>query len=298
MKTTNLTKVSNWLEILRPFSWTASIIPIGLGTFMAYKNNYFSWFLFFPLLFGVILLQGAANIINEYYDFKSRVDSPDKKRSSMVLVQKRIKPLLALKVAWMIMAIFLTGGLLYTFLLGKTGIIIFTLIALCGAYFYTAPPLQLKYHGFGLISVFFFFGITLPQAIYYTYAGTILLELFWLSLPVALLIGAILYGNDLRDLQSENDFCTIAGILGLEKGLYLYILLILLPYLLVTILVYTGMISAQGLLVFITIPLALKNIWKALSGVKGDITQLIKLDQNTAVLHMFFGLLWLFVIIK
>ncbi len=283
----------DWFEILRPFSWTASIIPIGLGAVLAYRDGYFTWIRFLPLLFGVTLLQGGANIANEYFDLLSGVDRPDKQRASMVLVEKRIEPEVALRASWIIIAIFLMGAIIYTAILQLSGLLLFALLAIFGSYYYTAPPFQLKYRGLGLLSVFLFFGLILPQAIYYTFSGKILLELVWFSLPVALLISAILYGNDLRDLQSEDDICTIASILGLERGFYLYVLLNIFPYLIVISTILTGLTSLWGLLVFVTLPLAIKNILQGASGIRGNVKELVKLDQKTAVLHLFFGLLWI-----
>ncbi|MFW5998410.1 MAG: prenyltransferase [Halanaerobiaceae bacterium] len=283
----------DWLEILRPFTWVASIIPIGLGGLFAIQKGVFNWSLFLIIFTGVILLQGAANIVNEYFDYKTGVDNKETQRASMVLVERRINPEFTYLISRLIMIIFLISALFTSWFLGKYGIIIFALIAVAGAYYYTAPPLNLKYRGLGLISIFIIFGLILPQAVYYTFSGAILIELFWLSIPVGVLIGAILYGNDLRDLKNETDIFTIAGLLGLKKGIYLYVSMIIIPYILVIINIFVDVISIWGLLVFFTLPLAFNNIITGISGIKNNNKELVNLDQKTALLHLIFGLLWI-----
>jgi len=282
----------DWLEILRPFSWTASIIPVIFGGVLAYRHGAFNWSLFLPLLSGTILLQGATNIINEYYDLLTGIDTQSTDRPSKVLVEERITPGLALGVSKAIMLLFLVGALVYALLLQHWGILIFAVVAVLAGYFYTAPPLNYKYKGLGPPGVFLFFGILLTQAVYYTLTGGIAAEAVWLSLPVAFLVSAILHANDLRDVEIESQIRTITGMLGTKSGIRLYLFLILTPYVVAVLSLALGIISWWGLLVFLTLPLALRNarlVWEN----SDKLSTLTDIDVQTAKLHLSYGFLWI-----
>ncbi|MFW5986024.1 MAG: prenyltransferase [Halanaerobiales bacterium] len=286
-------RIRDWLEIWRPFSWTATIIPVLLAGVVAGNSGRFSWAVFLPILVGVLLVQGAANIVNEYYDYKNGIDKPGQARPSTVLAEDRINSEVALKTARFIMVVFLLTAFIYSIVLNNWYLLIFALLGVGGAYYYTAPPLELKYWGLGLLSVFLFFGLLLSQAVHVALTGAMNNIVYWLVLPVALLISAILHGNDLRDIKRERKIVTIAGKLGLKRGVFLYLLLIFIPYLLVFISVVLGIVSYWGLIVFVTFPLAVSGAKKSLRGLKGDWEKLAGLDVESAKLNILFGCCWL-----
>ena len=66
------------MELRAPF-FTATIVPILLGTAIAYNlNDTFSWFYFGLTLLGGLLLHAGANVINDYFDHKSQNDELNK----------------------------------------------------------------------------------------------------------------------------------------------------------------------------------------------------------------------------
>ena len=101
-------------------------------------------------------------------------------------------------------------------------VIVFSAVGISGAYYYTAPPCELKYRGLGLFVVFLLFGPVLSQAVYYALTGEFSSMLLWTSLPIAFLVTAILHGNDLRDIETDIKIITIAKLMGLGKGVCLY----------------------------------------------------------------------------
>src|SRR5262245_13464625 len=66
-----------WWRLLRPFSLTASILPVLVGTAVAFASGTFhSIGLFISMLLGSVLIQIATNMFNEYYDYKHGLDTP------------------------------------------------------------------------------------------------------------------------------------------------------------------------------------------------------------------------------
>ncbi len=79
-------KAIDYFEILRPFSWTASLIPVAISAILAFQQGYIKLPLLFTLFPLIILVQGAGNIINEYYDVKNNIDNLNSNNASTVIL--------------------------------------------------------------------------------------------------------------------------------------------------------------------------------------------------------------------
>ena len=86
-------KISIWIQSVRPFAFPASIIPVLVGTSISlYYPGNVDWFLFPIILICSMLLHGGTNMINDYYDFKKGVDKEHTYGSSRVIVEKLLLP--------------------------------------------------------------------------------------------------------------------------------------------------------------------------------------------------------------
>ncbi len=83
------------------------------------------------------------------------------------------------------------------------GLLIFAGIAAVGLYFYTGPPLKLKYQVLGEPLVFLVFGPTLMLGAAYAQTGAFELTALLLSIPVGLATTTILTANNLRDQDED-----------------------------------------------------------------------------------------------
>jgi 1,4-dihydroxy-2-naphthoate octaprenyltransferase len=110
------------------------------------------------------------------------------------------------------------------------------------------------------------------------------------AIPVGLLVIGILHGNNFRDLVEDvkAGYKTIAFILGVKGSSIYYAILVTLAYFLIMLLTILKILPWQTLLVFLTIPMALRNIKLAF---RPDYLQFGLLDLFTAKLHLSFGLL-------
>ncbi|EQD35666.1 1,4-dihydroxy-2-naphthoate octaprenyltransferase, partial [mine drainage metagenome] len=72
-------------------------------------------------------------------------------------------------------------------------------IGLVGGWGYTAPPLQYKYRAAGLPLVFLLMGPLMVLGGYYAVTGSWSWTAAVVSVPIGLLVTAILHGNEWRD---------------------------------------------------------------------------------------------------
>ena len=86
-------------EILRPFAFTASAIPVIAGGALAWVDGAFAWAPFLAALAGAVLLHAGTNIVNEVYDVRKGVDSITSPRASHAIVKGRMTERAALLTA-------------------------------------------------------------------------------------------------------------------------------------------------------------------------------------------------------
>lgn len=76
--TTVFIKLKTYLLALRPWSLSASLVPTLLGLALAYRSSTpheFNFFTFILILFTVITVHGAGNVVNTYYDYVKGIDN-------------------------------------------------------------------------------------------------------------------------------------------------------------------------------------------------------------------------------
>src|SRR5205807_9882610 len=101
-------------EVVRPFSFTASILPVSVGGAIALSQGRMQWPLFIAALLGAVGLHIGTNVTNEIYDVRHGIDSITSPRMSMAILKGRITERGAFLVAWsgfivaLLMGIFLT----------------------------------------------------------------------------------------------------------------------------------------------------------------------------------------------
>ncbi|MFA5088313.1 MAG: 1,4-dihydroxy-2-naphthoate octaprenyltransferase [Candidatus Omnitrophota bacterium] len=282
-----------WLKAARPFTFTASVIPVLLGGVMALSfGGETAWPLFLIFLVCSVLFHAATNLINDYYDFQKGVDKEHTFGSSGVLVRGEL-PARDVLVAGR--ALFAIGFFLGLLLVSARGWPIFILgvAAIAGGYAYTGQPIAYKYSALGDLFVFLLMGVLLVGGAYFTLTGVYAGEVFYVSLPIGALVTAILHSNNLRDRRHDIQagIKTLAVILGHRRAQVQYYFLILFAYLSVLMMVFSGMIPGWAVSVFLSVPLAVKNMRMVRDSREDHPESLAAIDVQTAKLHFIFGVL-------
>ncbi|MHC4481547.1 MAG: prenyltransferase, partial [Planctomycetota bacterium] len=127
--------------------------------------------------------------------------------------------------------------------------------ALFGLYAYTGPPLQLKYRSAGEAVIFVVFGPLLVTGAAYAQLGRWDWGALLLSLPVGLLTTAVLLGNNIRDLEEDDEaqIRTLAHGLGPRLARTLYAGAVLAPPVAVAALVAAGQLGPGALLCVVSL---------------------------------------------
>ena len=281
-------------EVMRPFAFTASVLPVSVGGAVALGQGRMHWLLFLAALVGALGLHIGTNVVNEIYDVRHGIDSITSPRMSMAILKGRITERGAFAVAWTGFAIALLVGIFLTINRGWP-IVALGLIGFIGGYFYTAPPFQYKYRALGLPLVFILMGPLMVIGSYYAVTGTFDPSLIVVSLPVGLLVAAILHGNEWRDVaeDSRHGFTTLSAQLGRDAAHWIYIMLVLGAYVAVGLAVMVGALPKLALLTLLSLPLMAWILRSAELGAQGHLRAIAMIDLMTARLHSAFGALLL-----
>ena len=254
-----VTKPAAWLAAARPPTLLAALAPIAVGTAVASAEGAARPGIAALALATALALQIAANFANDLFDFEKGADT-----------EERRGPPRALQSGWldareMRAGIALAVGVATLCGLGLVAVGGWPIAAagsfsLAAALAYTGGPWPLGYHGLGDACVFVFFGVVGVVGSHYVQAGVLSPLAFATSLPVGLLVTAILVVNNLRDLDSDARAGkrTLAVCLGERTTRAYYAALLALAFAVPVALAVSGEISPIALLPMLTLPLALR----------------------------------------
>lgn len=213
-----LDPVSKWLIITR-----ASVLPMTLfaaciGGLLAVHAPSPRLDLWALGTLGLLLAHVANNLMNDFFDTESGVDTPGYARA-----QYSPHPLLS---GWITRAELLAAIVLVN-VLGLCVALVLTALrgweamafALAGAalsVFYVAPPLRLKHHGLGEPSVFLIWGPLMIAGTYFITTGELAGWVWAASLPYGLLVTTVLFGKHIDKLpaDAEKNIRTLPVLLG------------------------------------------------------------------------------------
>lgn len=291
-------KLLLYIEELRAPFFTATIIPVVLGTLIAWaKDNIFHPGYFLLTLFGVVFLHAGTNVINDYFDHKS---GNDKANTEFVrpftggsrLIQKGLLTPRSVLITALIF--FLLGSLIGIYLTYQRGItvLILGLIGVFSGYFYSAPPFRLANRGIGEVVVGINFGVLVVLGAYFIQTQRLDWEPVTASLPVALLVAAILYINEFPDYRADKVVGknNLVVRLGKEKAVVGFIMLLWATYLSIVLAVVFNVITPFALLGLLTFPLALKTM-KVARNNYNNISNLVPANAGTIINHLATGIL-------
>lgn len=286
--------IKEWFLALRPWSFTAAMIPVSLGTVIALYHGSFNLFLFLLALLGGVLIQAGTNLTNTYGDYISGVDSHESARTCYQLVDKILQPK-EMKIAGIItFCLAVLIGLYFVYLRGVV-ILIIGLIGIVGGYTYTLGPSPYKYKGLGSILVFFLMGPLMVIGAYYVQTGVFSWITVWISLPISFLVSGILHANDLRDINYDHQagIKTLALILGYNKSFFLYHLLNISAFISLLILVGVGILPITATIPLLLLPKAISILKNTQASWKGNKECLVTLEAKAAQFHFLFGIMFI-----
>ena len=258
----NKSKLKEFFMCTRPHSYPASIAPVLFGA--TYALGYeikFSILKFILFLLACLLIQAATNLFNEYYDYKHGLDKIDSEGISGSIVKGNLSPREVMVGALVLYKLAFILGLILTFMTSLYVLLVGVVCMLAG-YFYTGGKYPIAYSPFGEVVSGFFMGTIIISLSFYFQTGYVNADIIVVSLPLFIMIGAILLANNIRDLDNDKESGrrTYAILVGRNNAIKTMAISFIVVYLLNVLFIVTKYASWWNLLVFVTIPLAIKII--------------------------------------
>jgi 1,4-dihydroxy-2-naphthoate polyprenyltransferase len=278
-----------WLLAIRVPTLSAAVVPVLVGTALAMRERHASALIFVVTLCAALLIQIGTNLTNDLFDFQKGADTgarlgPVRVVQAGLLSQKQVAAASVLS-----FGVAMVLGL-YLVMVGGWPILAVGLAAVASGIAYTGGPWPLGYHGLGDVFVFVFFGVVAVVGAFYLQFGTLTGTALLASLPVAMLVTAILVVNNLRDIDTDRKAGkrTLAVRFGRQATCLQYSVLVLGAYLAAAAMWLSGAISAWAMLPWLTLPLGLRlvrDVWR------GEGAPLNLALRQSAGLHLAFGVL-------
>lgn len=214
--------VSRWLLIVR-----ASVFPMTLtsgliGGLLAADVGV-DWASFLLAVVGLLLAHAGNNMINDYFDFESGLDTEGYVR--VLYAPHPVASGLITRAGLLaaIVAVNLADLAILLYLVQRRGpwVAAFAVAGLLISVFYVAPPIRLKHRGLGEPGVALVWGPLMIGGCYYVAAGETPAWVYLASIPYALLVTTVLFGKHIDKLESDSDrgIRTLPVLLGADRAL-------------------------------------------------------------------------------
>jgi 1,4-dihydroxy-2-naphthoate octaprenyltransferase len=278
-----------WWQASRPFSFTASIIPVLVGTLLAAEHE-FRWWAFVLAMLGSVLIHAGTNLVNDYYDYRKGADN-EESLGPAGFIQRGVLQPNAVRNAGIVC--FAAGAAIGLLLCAVTSweLIWLGIASVLAGFLYTGAPVHLAYIGLGEITVFLFMGPVMVVGAWFVQTETWAWDPFIASLPIAFLVTVILHANNLRDIDSDRKTGkrTIATLIGRKWANREMYLLLAGAYISLVAAAVAGSLPWPALIALATIPAAVPIVQVVRAG--GNPRKLNLALIKSAMLHMQFGAL-------
>jgi len=246
-----------WMAAIKPPMYSVAIMPIALGTAVAYATTKTIDFrIFGTFLISAVLILAWENLSNDVFDSETGIDR--NKLHSLVNLTGN-KPL----IFWIgnfCLALGILGIL--TIAWWQQDLTILGLILLCCAlgYAYQGPPFRLGYRGLGEILCFFSFGPLAVSAAYYSQTQAWSVASLIASIILGLTTSLILFCSHFHQVEDDIAAGKRSPIvrLGTKRGAQLLPWICGSAFGLTLLLVILGAFPIWTLLIFGSFPPALK----------------------------------------
>jgi 1,4-dihydroxy-2-naphthoate octaprenyltransferase len=285
-----LMKLPSYVLALRPWSFSASVMPTLLGSVIAYKCNSnisdFSWLILLCTLVILVSVHAAGNVVNTFFDYVKGIDG--RKSDDRTLVDHILSEDEVVRLGAMLYGAGCIGFIFLVYIspakMEHLAIVYFG--GLSSSFLYTGG-IALKYIALGDVLVLIIFGPISVLFAFMSQTGHVEWATIYYAIPLALNTEAILHSNNTRDMESDchAGIVTLAILIGHTASHILYPFLLFTPYI-----IFVGLSVRHTLwflLPLITLPAAFR-IEKQFRC--SDTIQ--DVPKQTAKLNLYFGFLY------
>ncbi|MGV2830249.1 2-carboxy-1,4-naphthoquinone phytyltransferase [Myxosarcina sp. GI1(2024)] len=248
-----------WLAAIKPPIYSVAVVPIAIGTAIAYVNTYlFDSQVFFTFTGAAILIVAWLNLTNDVFDSETGIDL-NKAHSVVNLTGNKF---LVLAIA----NLCLSCGFIGIFALSwwQQDLTVLGLVICCCllGYAYQGPPFRWGYLGWGEIICFFTFGPGAVTAAYYSQTQTVSLSTIAISSIVGISTAIILFCSHFHQVKDDLAAGKRSPIvrLGTKTGAQILACLTVNIYVLTLIWSILGYLPWSTLLVLASLPWAVQLV--------------------------------------
>ncbi|MBO0782162.1 MAG: prenyltransferase [Ktedonobacteraceae bacterium] len=244
--------IGEWMQIwrdgMRLVYLPLALAPALLGSLLAWAQTVthqtplgqFHILHFIATIAALCFVQIGANLLNDYYDYLRGIDTGNPLGPGGLIQQGLIKPALVLIFGLSLLGLGAVIGILAA-LRGGPLVLLFGLVGVLCAYFYSATLRSLSSLALGELVSFCIFGPLITLGAYMVQAGPSmanLLSVLLYSLIPGFLAVAVIHANNIRDFEGDEHAkkYTLAVLLGPRWSKLLYLLLVAAAYTVVLIL--------------------------------------------------------------
>jgi 1,4-dihydroxy-2-naphthoate octaprenyltransferase len=221
--------ISRWLILGRVSVVVMSAISAVIGGLLAVRDDTFDLPLLILVVVGLILAHTGSNLVNDFWDFRHGIDTPDSPRATYgphPFTDEKNSYKEFLLVTGVLLAVATVIGI---YLTATAGLWVLA-FALGGAFvllFYSGGPVPLKYFGMGEIAVFIVWGPLMIGGAYFVMAEELPWWVVLASVPYGLGVTTVLFGKHLDKLpfDKEKGIRTMPIVLGEKLSRYVTIAL-------------------------------------------------------------------------
>ncbi|MGV3619340.1 MAG: 1,4-dihydroxy-2-naphthoate polyprenyltransferase [Archangium sp.] len=194
--------IKAWALATRPKTLVAGIVPVAVGSAVAWRDGAFKVLPALGCLIGALLIQIGTNLVNDYFDFKRGADTADRLGPPRATQQGWLTPKAVFTGAMVCFALAFAVGM-YLVTVAGWPLFVIGVTSLLAGYAYTGGPFPLAYNGLGDVFVLVFFGFVAVGGTYFTLSGTVTPTALLAAIPVGLLGVALLAVNNTRDAKTD-----------------------------------------------------------------------------------------------
>lgn len=289
--------LSQFFALIRPRTLTAAFSPVVLGSaigatqFETIQPIWLSLVYTLGILISVLSAQIAANIWNEYFDFKSGLDLTQVSGNSGSIVRDGIAPTVIKRWGYvttilpLFLGIALANAITWWYI--PVGI-----LCILTSILYSGGPKPISRTPFGEVASGLAMGFAIVGITLYAWTHTLHWTYLIPAVPSTILIGAIMMTNNLRDFTNDANHGrrTLVILLGRERGLKLLQGLFLISSLWILLWTILGLIPWPSLIALLSLLPAMKVIH--IFNIYADPVRLNEAMKFTSISCTLYHLLW------
>ena len=192
----------DWLQAARPATLTAALVPVMVGTAVAYAEGAMRVDTALVALLGAMLIQIGTNFANDVFDAEKGADTEKRMGPIRAVAAGLITPQ-AMRAA--MIATFALATLSGLYLVWTSGLVIVAIgvFSIASGIAYTGGPYPLGYNGLGDVFVMIFFGFVAVVGTTFVQTGDAPLLAWIAAIPVGAIATAVLVVNNVRDRETD-----------------------------------------------------------------------------------------------